>query len=53
LDGAIADCTKAIEIKPDFASAYLNRSVAKQVKGDWDGSTADYNKAVELNPRRG
>jgi tetratricopeptide (TPR) repeat protein len=50
LVGAIQDITKAIELKPDLASAYLNRSIVKQLKGNWDGSTADFNKAVELNP---
>jgi tetratricopeptide (TPR) repeat protein len=49
-DGAIADYTKATEIKPDYAKAYNNRGLAKNYKGDLDGALADYNKAIELNP---
>ena len=50
LDGAIADYTKAIELKPDDAGAYNNRGNAKQTKGDLDGAIADYTKAIELKP---
>jgi len=50
LDGAIADYTKAIELKPDVAGAYGNRGAAKQIKGDLDGAIADYTKAIELKP---
>ncbi len=62
LDGAIADYTKAIELKPDFADAYYNRGLAKQAKvyifggrvwterGGLDGAIADYTKAIDLKP---
>ena len=50
LDGAIADYTKAIELKPDYAVAYSNRGAAKQAKGDLDGAIADFTKAIELKP---
>jgi len=50
LDGAIADCTKAIELKPDFEGAYCLRGIAKKDKGDFDSSIEDYNKAIELKP---
>jgi tetratricopeptide (TPR) repeat protein len=50
LDGAIADYTKAIKFKPDYAKAYNNRGLAKNYKGDLDGALADYNKAIKLNP---
>ena len=41
-DGAIADYTRAIELKPDYARAYYNRAVAKQEKGDATGAKADF-----------
>ena len=47
-DGAIADYTKAIELKPDFAMAYYNRGLAKGAKGDLDGANADHTKAIEI-----
>jgi len=62
LDGAIADLTKAIELKPDFADAYNNRGIAKHAKGEgWptgdsrrtkllDGAIADLTKAIKLKP---
>ncbi len=50
LDGAIADYTKAIELKPDLVEVYYNRGLAKQTKGDLDGAIADYTKAIELGP---
>jgi tetratricopeptide (TPR) repeat protein len=49
-DGAIAEYTKAIEIKPDYAFAYNDRGVAKDGKGDVDGALADYSKAIDLKP---
>jgi ankyrin repeat protein len=49
-DGCIADATKAIELKPDFAVAYFNRGNAKQAKGDLDGAIADYTQAIALRP---
>jgi lipoprotein NlpI len=50
LDGAIADLTEAIELKPDFADAYYDRGIAKICKGDLDGAIADFTKALDLNP---
>ena len=49
-DEAIADCNRALEIKPDIAEAYNNRGTAKDMKGDVDGAIADYSKAIELDP---
>ena len=47
--GAIADWTKAIEIKPDLFAAYNNRGLARQyVMGDLEGACSDWRKAAEL-----
>src|ERR1700683_3793659 len=50
LDGAIADFTKAIELKPDDEETYLSRGFAKRAKGDLDGAIADFTKDIELKP---
>jgi tetratricopeptide (TPR) repeat protein len=53
LDGAIADYTRAIELKPDADKAalvYYNRGAAKEENGDVDGAIEDYTQAIELNP---
>lgn len=47
---AIADYTKAIKIKPDFAEAYNNRGVSFDNRGKQDRALDDYSKAVELSP---
>ncbi len=47
---AIKGFTKAIELKPNFKEAYLNRGVAKDKSGDWVGAIVDYNKAIQLKP---
>jgi tetratricopeptide (TPR) repeat protein len=49
-NGAIADCTKAIELNSNNAEAYDGRGFAKNTKGDFDGAIADYDKAIERNP---
>jgi tetratricopeptide (TPR) repeat protein len=48
--GAIADYSKAIELKPDLAEAYSNRGNARSALGDKQGAIADYSKAIELKP---
>jgi len=50
LDRAIADFTKAIELRPGLAKVYINRGKAHDVKGDHDRAIADYTKAIELKP---
>ena len=49
--GAIADYTKAIEINPDFADAFLNRGMVKAKLGDNQGAISDYDRAIEINPK--
>lgn len=48
--GAIADCTRAIEIKPDYALAYNNRGIDHEANGDRQEALRDYTRAIELNP---
>lgn len=48
--GAVADYTKAIELKPDFAEAYNDRGVAKDDLMDYQGAVADYTTAIKLKP---
>jgi tetratricopeptide (TPR) repeat protein len=50
-DKAIADCDKAIELKPKNAAAYDNRGNVYQAKGDHDRAISDYDKAIELDPK--
>lgn len=42
--------TKAIDLAPDWASAYNNRGVAYFNLGNWDAAIADFTKAIELKP---
>jgi len=42
LRGAIAEYTKAIELKPDYANAYVGRGTAKYGLKDNKGAVADY-----------
>jgi tetratricopeptide (TPR) repeat protein len=51
-DSAIADYTKAIQLKPD-ARAYQGRGEAFRGKGDLDKAIADFTKAIELRPEWG
>ena len=46
--GAIADYTKAIELDPDYASAYANRGINKENLGDLNGACKDWRKAASL-----
>ena len=48
--GAIKDCSKAIELKPDYAEAYMRRGLAKQSLGDLHGAFEDLEKAIQLKP---
>ena len=47
---AIADYSKAIELKPDYADAYINRGNAYCNLNKYDEALADYNKAIDLKP---
>ena len=47
-DRAIVEYTKAIELKPDYVEAYVNRADAYCQKGWYDLAIAECNKAIEL-----
>src|SRR5262245_26279051 len=49
-DSAIADYTKAIDLKPDYAEAYNDRGFAYYLKGDFERAISDYTRAIELRP---
>jgi tetratricopeptide (TPR) repeat protein len=48
-DAAIADCDRALRIKPGLAAAYLSRGAAHNAKGDRDGAMLDYNRALAID----
>ena len=50
LDGAIADYSQAVELDPNNAYAFNNRSITRLDQGDLEGAIADTNKAIELKP---
>ena len=43
--------TKAIEKKPDFMDAYLNRGLVHNELGEYENSLKDYDKAIELDTK--
>jgi tetratricopeptide (TPR) repeat protein len=49
-DAAIADCDRAIALKPDYGDAYFRRATAYLNKGDNDRAIADYSRTIELKP---
>ena len=48
---SIANFTRAIELRPDDASAYTSRGIAHYEKAEYERAIADLSKAIELNPR--
>ncbi len=49
LKGAIADFSKSIEIYPEFADAYYERSQVKREMRDFAGAEEDIKKAYSIN----
>jgi len=49
---AIADCTKAIELKADYADAYNIRGILHESRKEYDDAFADYDKAVSLDGKK-
>jgi tetratricopeptide (TPR) repeat protein len=51
MDGAIAACTRGIELDPDMAELYVTRAGAHERKGEHAAALADCEKALELDPK--
>jgi Flp pilus assembly protein TadD len=49
-DEKIQCYSEAIRLKPDYASAYNNRGVARDDRGDLAGAIRDYSEAIRLKP---
>ena len=47
---AIAHYDSALTLNPNFANAYFNRALAKDLHGDSEGAVADYDNVIRLNP---
>lgn len=51
-DLAVAEYTKAIEINPQYAKAYISRgAIYYSRKNQYDLAIGDYAKAIEINPQ--
>ena len=48
-DQAIADLSKAIELKTDYAYAYLNRGIIYQKLGEKEKAKADFQRTIDLD----
>jgi tetratricopeptide (TPR) repeat protein len=48
--GAAAQFTKAIDIFPEYAGAYLGRGKARQAAGQNQAALADFDQAIALDP---
>lgn len=46
-DSAITYLNRAIELKPDFASAWFNRGIGKINVKDYEGAKSDFSKVLE------
>lgn len=49
-DEAVEEYTKAIELYPNYATAYDGRGSAYADKGQYDLAIADFTKAIEIDP---
>ncbi|HDQ26377.1 MAG TPA: tetratricopeptide repeat protein [bacterium] len=47
-EGAVKDYDRAIKLQPDYAMAYLNRGLAKYMRGERDAAIKDLKKSAEL-----
>ena len=50
VEEAIASYRKAVEVKPDFADAYLNLGIVLKEEGELVEAIATYRKAIEVKP---
>ncbi|MGH7890619.1 MAG: tetratricopeptide repeat protein, partial [Thermodesulfobacteriota bacterium] len=52
-DDAIAEFTKAIELDPKYAAAYIYRGMAYDINKQYKNSVSDFDKFVELDSKDG
>ena len=50
MDRALADFSRAIELKPEDAEARANRAIARTRLRQYEGALADWTKVTELKP---
>jgi tetratricopeptide (TPR) repeat protein len=48
----LADFNQALQINPDHIATYSNRGSARHALGDLEGALADFDRAIQLTPRR-
>jgi tetratricopeptide (TPR) repeat protein len=53
LDAAIGDYTRAIEVAPNFETAFINRGLIFEQRGDFDRAIADYGLAFNAAGLKG
>jgi Flp pilus assembly protein TadD len=49
---ALAALDRAIELKPDYENAFLNRAVLKRLVGNRDGAARDFEHAANLSKQQ-
>src|SRR5277367_3198660 len=50
-DTALADFTRAIEIDPVLARAYVSRGRVYATRGEYDKAVADFDRALQIDAR--
>ena len=50
LDGALADCDRALQLRPNYASARNERGAIRRDLDDVAGALADFDEALRLDP---
>lgn len=50
LNGAVAEYSEALRVKPDFPEAHNNLGMVLAAKGDYDGAISEYREALRFNP---
>jgi hypothetical protein len=49
LDAALADCDRALQLKPDYALALDNRGLVHLRRGEWAAALADFDLTLRLD----
>ena len=49
-ESAITDFDKAIQLNPNYATAYHNRGYANAQLGQYEAAIADFDEALQLEP---